>query len=192
MPLPCSPQVNILHVRALIKADTVILFDTYGSADSRLHSVFVYHLEVSAYILQMCSRSDGRHHEAQFASENVRGSLRISVRIPPLTGSPPLRGYPQHSPTQWSSDSALESTLLSVLSALEAEMVFIRNLVGGLLAELEDDIDHDRFKRLLHYSRRLASFQSRAKLVSSGVHRCSACSRLGRCLCRFKKLWRRF
>ena len=50
-------------------------------------------------------------------------------------------------------------------SALEAEMVFIRNLVGGLLAELEDDIDHDRFKRLLHYSRRLASFQSRAKLV---------------------------
>lgn len=44
-------------------------------------------------------------------------------------------------------------------------MVFIRNLVGSLLAELEDDIDHDRLKRLLHYSRRLASFQSRAKLV---------------------------
>ena len=61
--------------------------------------------------------------------------------------------------------SALESILLSVLSALEAEMVFIRNLVGGLLAELEDDIDRDRFKRLLHYSRRLASFQNRAKLV---------------------------
>ncbi len=45
-------------------------------------------------------------------------------------------------------------------------MVFIRNLVGGLLAELDDNIDHDRFKRLLYYSRRLASFQSRAKLVS--------------------------
>ena len=61
---------------------------------------------------------------------------------------------------------ALESILLSVLSALEAEMVFIRNLVGGLLAELEDNIDHDRFKRLLHYSRRLTSFQNRAKLAS--------------------------
>lgn len=61
--------------------------------------------------------------------------------------------------------SAIESILLSVLSALEAEMVFIRNLVGGLLAELEDNIDHDRFKRLLHYSRRLASFKNRAKLV---------------------------
>ena len=44
-------------------------------------------------------------------------------------------------------------------------MVFIRNLVGTLLAELEDDIDHDRFKRLLYYSRRLDSFQNRAKLV---------------------------
>ena len=52
-----------------------------------------------------------------------------------------------------------------MLSALEAEMVFIRNLVGGLLAELEDDIDRDKFKRLLHYSRRLMSFQNRAKLV---------------------------
>lgn len=62
--------------------------------------------------------------------------------------------------------SALESILLSVLSALEAEMVFIRHLVGGLLSELEDDIDRDKFKRLLHYSRRLTNFQSRAKLVS--------------------------
>jgi hypothetical protein len=44
-------------------------------------------------------------------------------------------------------------------------MVFLRNLIGGLLAELEDDIDRDKFKRLLHYSRRLAAFQNRAKLV---------------------------
>lgn len=63
--------------------------------------------------------------------------------------------------------SALESIFISVVSALEAEMVFIRNLVGGLLAELEDDINHDKFKRLLHYSRRLTSFQNRVKLVNS-------------------------
>jgi magnesium transporter len=40
-------KVNILHIRALVKADAVVLFDTYGSVDSRLHSVFLYHLEVS-------------------------------------------------------------------------------------------------------------------------------------------------
>ncbi|RPD55538.1 cora-domain-containing protein [Lentinus tigrinus ALCF2SS1-7] len=116
--------VNILHIRALVKADTVILFDTYGSADSRLHSVFLYHLE----------------HNLEAKASGTPYEFR-----------------------------ALESILLSVLSALEAEMVFIRNLVGGLLAELEDDIDHDRFKRLLHYSRRLASFQSRAKLVQEAL-----------------------
>lgn len=64
---------------------------------------------------------------------------------------------------------ALESVLLSVLSALESEMVFTRHLVGGLLAELEDDIDRDKFKRLLHYSRRLSNFQNRAKLVQAAI-----------------------
>jgi len=64
---------------------------------------------------------------------------------------------------------ALESIFVSVLSALEAEMVFLRNLIGSLLAELEDDIDRDKFKRLLHYSRRLSAFQNRAKLVCDCV-----------------------
>lgn len=39
----------MLHIRALVKSDTVILFDTFGSADSRLHSVFLYHLEVGLF-----------------------------------------------------------------------------------------------------------------------------------------------
>jgi len=116
--------VNILHIRALVKADAVVLFDTYGSADSRLHSVFLYHLEHN-----LKAKGAGSPYEFR----------------------------------------ALESILLSVLSALEAEMVFIRNLVGGLLAELEDNIDHDRFKRLLHYSRRLASFKNRAQLVEEAL-----------------------
>jgi len=100
----------------------VVLFDTYGSTDSRLHSVFLYHLEHN-----LKTRSCGLPYEFR----------------------------------------ALESIFISVVSALEAEMVFIRNLVGGLLAELEDDINHDKFKRLLHYSRRLTSFQNRVKLVQA-------------------------
>ncbi|KAH6909438.1 magnesium transporter [Coprinopsis sp. MPI-PUGE-AT-0042] len=112
--------INILHIRALVKTDAVVLFDTYGSADSRLHSVFLYHLEPRGQALPYEFR-------------------------------------------------AIESILLSVLSALEAEMVFIRNLVGGLLAEMEDNIDRDRFKRLLHYSRRLVSFKNRAKLVEEAL-----------------------
>ncbi|CUA75477.1 Mitochondrial inner membrane magnesium transporter mrs2 [Rhizoctonia solani] len=116
--------VNILHIRALVKADAVILFDSYGSVDSRLHSVFLYHLE----------------HNLKQKSTSLPYEFR-----------------------------ALESILVSVVSALEAEMVFTRHLVGGLLAELEDDIDRDKFKRLLHYSRRLQSFMNRAKLVQTAL-----------------------
>jgi hypothetical protein len=43
------PQVNMLHIRALVKADAIVLFDSYGSSDSRLHSVFLYHLEVRSH-----------------------------------------------------------------------------------------------------------------------------------------------
>jgi len=64
---------------------------------------------------------------------------------------------------------ALESILLSVHSALETEMQFLRHLVGGLLAELDDDIDRDKFMRLLHRSRKLTSFQNRAKLVQEAL-----------------------
>ncbi|KAF8588206.1 Mg2+ transporter protein cora-like protein [Ramaria rubella] len=115
--------VNVLHIRALIKADAVILFDSYGSPDSRLQSIFLYHLE----------------HNLK-----SKGGLPYEFR-------------------------ALESIFVSVLSALEAEIVFMRNLIGGLLAELEDDIDRDKFKRLLHYSRRLGAFQNRAKLVEEAI-----------------------
>ncbi|CAG7847240.1 Mitochondrial inner membrane magnesium transporter LPE10 Flags: Precursor [Serendipita indica DSM 11827] len=125
--------VNILHIRALIKADTVLLFDTYGSADSRLHSMFLYHLE---------------HNLKKAPSNSSSSSSSTSM------------------PYEF---RALESVLLSVLSALESEMVFTRHLVGGLLAELEDDIDRDKFKRLLHYSRRLSNFQNRAKLVQAAI-----------------------
>lgn len=74
---------------------------------------------------------------------------------------------------QLSPNRALESILLSVLSALESEMYYIRRLIGGLLAELEDDIDRDKFKTLLHYSRKLSSFQNRAKLVRGDAERVS-------------------
>lgn len=37
--------INILHIRAMIKSDAVLLFDSYGANDTRLNSAFVYNLE---------------------------------------------------------------------------------------------------------------------------------------------------
>lgn len=40
-----SILVNLLHIRALVKADLVLVFDVYGSTDSHTQSVFMYDLE---------------------------------------------------------------------------------------------------------------------------------------------------
>lgn len=48
-------------------------------------------------------------------------------------------------------------------------MAFSRQLVQRLLADLEDDINRDNLKKLLHYSRRMVGFQSRARYVKRAV-----------------------
>ena len=60
---------------------------------------------------------------------------------------------------------ALESIFVATANALEEEMSFTRQLVQQLLADLENDINRDNLKRLLHYSRRMVGFQSRARYV---------------------------
>ena len=65
--------------------------------------------------------------------------------------------------------SALESIFVATANALEEEMAFTRQLVQQLLADLEDDINRDNLKRLLHYSRRMVGFQSRARYVKRAV-----------------------
>ena len=37
--------VNILHIRAMVKSDAVLLFESYHTSNPRLHSAFVYNLE---------------------------------------------------------------------------------------------------------------------------------------------------
>lgn len=64
---------------------------------------------------------------------------------------------------------ALESILVATANALEEEMMFTRKLVQHLLADLEDDINRENLKRLLHYSRRMVGFQSRARYVKRSV-----------------------
>lgn len=58
---------------------------------------------------------------------------------------------------------------MATANALEEEMAFTRQLVQKLLADLEADIDRDNLRRLLHYSRRIVGFQSRARHVKRAV-----------------------
>nr|XP_019042402.1 magnesium transporter [Kwoniella bestiolae CBS 10118]OCF21332.1 magnesium transporter [Kwoniella bestiolae CBS 10118] len=64
---------------------------------------------------------------------------------------------------------ALESVLVASANALEEEMAFTRHLVQHLLSDLESDINRENLKRLLHYSRKIVGFQSRARYVKRAV-----------------------
>lgn len=131
--------INMLHVRALIKADKVILFDPVHSAEGSLRSKLLWHIQGNVRAMTKLVNNEADEQ----ASEDGK-NLSYEHRV-------------------------LESILLSVANALEEEMAYTRQIVSELLADLENDIDRENLKQLLHYSRRLAGFQSRVKYVLASI-----------------------
>ncbi|KAK9454094.1 hypothetical protein V1511DRAFT_460893 [Dipodascopsis uninucleata] len=123
-----SILVNLLHIRALIKADMVLLFDAYGSTDSQTQSLFIYDLQ---------------------------GKLR--------QGSKSMGGLPYEM-------RALEAILISVITALDAEMKVHTTLVTGILSDLENDINREKLRHLLVQSKALAGFIQKATLVRDTIN----------------------
>ncbi|KAI9755333.1 MAG: magnesium ion transporter [Chaenotheca gracillima] len=64
---------------------------------------------------------------------------------------------------------ALEAVLISVTSGLEAEFEGVREPVVRVLRELEEDIDRDKLRHLLIYSKKLGTFEQQAKLVRDAI-----------------------
>lgn len=64
---------------------------------------------------------------------------------------------------------ALESVLISVTSGLESEFEGVRDPVVRVLRALEEDIDRDKLRHLLVYSKKLGSFEQKARLVRDAI-----------------------
>ncbi|GKT42494.1 mitochondrial inner membrane magnesium transporter MRS2 [Colletotrichum spaethianum] len=64
---------------------------------------------------------------------------------------------------------ALEAVLTSVTSELEADFESVRDPVIRLLSELEDDIDRHKLRVLLILSKRVSTFEQKAKLVRDAI-----------------------
>ena len=64
---------------------------------------------------------------------------------------------------------ALEAVLISVTSGLEGEFEGIREPVVRVLRELEEDIDRDKLRHLLVYSKKLGTFEQKARLVRDAI-----------------------
>ena len=64
---------------------------------------------------------------------------------------------------------ALEAILISVTSGLEGEFEGVREPVVRVLRELEEDIDRDKLRQLLIYSKKISSFEQKARLVRDAI-----------------------
>ncbi|KAL5087713.1 magnesium ion transporter [Trichoderma cf. simile WF8] len=64
---------------------------------------------------------------------------------------------------------ALEAVLTSVTSELEADFESVREPVMHVLSELEDDIDRQKLRQLLILSKRVSTFEQKAKLVRDAI-----------------------
>lgn len=64
---------------------------------------------------------------------------------------------------------ALEAVLISVTNGLESEFEGVREPVVRVLRELEEDIDRDKLRYLLIYSKKLGTFEQKARLVRDAI-----------------------
>jgi magnesium transporter len=64
---------------------------------------------------------------------------------------------------------ALEAVLLSVTNSLESEFEGLSEPVMSVLRELEEDIDRDKLRYLLVYSKKLGTFEQKARLVRDAM-----------------------
>ena len=65
---------------------------------------------------------------------------------------------------------ALEAVLISVTGGLEGEFETVREPVVRVLRELEEDIDRDKLRHLLIYSKKLGTFEQKARLVRDSIN----------------------
>ena len=64
---------------------------------------------------------------------------------------------------------ALEAVLISVTAGLESEFEGVRDPVIKVLRELEEDIDRDKLRHLLIYSKKLGTFEQKARLLRDAI-----------------------
>jgi magnesium transporter len=125
---PSAILINLLNLRVLLKHNRVLVFDAYGTTDSKSQSVFMYDLDLKL-----------RQKES-----TATGTLAYEFR-------------------------ALEAVLISVTLSLEKEFEGVSEPVVRVLRDLEEDIDRDKLRYLLIYSKKLGSFEQKARLVRNAL-----------------------
>jgi magnesium transporter len=137
--------LNLLNIRALIKHDMVVIFDTvhtFGSInESHSHGQF---------LKDMSERLKGEETIHPSNLQEQSPSNRTSER---LTDDLPYEFR------------ALESILIHVISNLTTEMKVHITVLQNILAGLEDSIERVKLRYLLIQSKKITQFHQKASLV---------------------------
>lgn len=122
--------INLLHIKAIIKSNTVMVFDISSNDNSAKLGLFMYDLE---------------------------SKLRTKI----------IHGA--NSSGQSYEFRALESILINVMAVLEAELKDHSKLCGGILTDLEHQLDREKLRDLLVYSKALTTFYQKALLIRNAL-----------------------
>ncbi|EPQ28514.1 uncharacterized protein PFL1_03817 [Pseudozyma flocculosa PF-1] len=125
--------VNILHIRAMIKADMVLLFDSYGSSDTQLHSAFVYNLQFN--LRQTSSTLPYEFRALESILVSVLDALRIELDLIRSWASRILEGLDDDV------DREKLRALLQVSRKLNSFLSRSRGVKGAVTEVLDDDED---------------------------------------------------
>ncbi|KAA1064225.1 magnesium ion transporter [Puccinia graminis f. sp. tritici] len=170
---------NVLNIRALIRADSILIFED-PSSPSLSHNHTSSPSTTSSSSTATSSEKSTSVNEK--ASPESSATTRYSIRSAFLHNllnnlvdhhNPNQAENSHEQPNQCSPKStelpyefrALETMLGSVATTLESELGVLKTLVSSLLDGLEQNIEREKLKQLLLYSRRLSAFNSRALLV---------------------------
>lgn len=176
---------NVLNIRALIKADSILIFEDPNSP-SLISAQPDHHPSQNPSpspsslrerrsgssqaweVSSKTSKSHATHYSIRSAFlHNLLNNLRDQPPPPTTTSNQPHHrssedGQAPELPYEF---RALETMLGSVATSLESELGVLKTLVSSLLDGLEQNIEREKLKQLLLYSRRLSTFNGRALLV---------------------------
>ncbi|POW07344.1 hypothetical protein PSHT_09992 [Puccinia striiformis] len=177
---------NVLNIRALIKADSILIFEDPSCPSLSHPSSSSSSPSSSAPSSSPCSDTDHSPSTTAYAFRsaflhNLRNNLIEANHNQQHSNNQHSNPNHQHSSNHTECNllqstekpstelpyefRALETMLSSVATSLESELAVLKTLVSSLLDGLEQNIEREKLKQLLLYSRRLSAFNSRALLV---------------------------
>lgn len=152
-----SILVNLLHIKAMIKYNKVLIFDTHDMENTENNrknasklSLFMYDLENKLQSHHL--NEDGlpcTHEMSESEREQEANNLPFS---------------------QTFEMKALESILMNVMSTLETEMKIHVDAVNEILLSLDNNIDREILKELLIKNKALSKFYQKSLLIRNVIN----------------------